>query len=334
MTMDTGTHSTLSRRDAIKLLAGAGAAASTLGRSRPARAASPVRLGTIKTPHWAASWLIPDYVAKGVQVQLVEFKTSLEMISALTAGNLDVGTVGYWHFIRMLDQGANVRAVAGLCSGGTRLVVRKGVTLATWDDLRGKNCAVARGSTQDIQFLLSLKNRGLSMKDINYRDLGGNMAVHISALQQGQMDTSSMWEPFASQVIQQNIATEFSTLYDESFRVNGLVFVPAEYADKNRDAVQAVIDAHVKATDRLVKNSNEFLDIAIKLSGFPRDTMVMANNNSFLEYVLRMDDARKLAAAVQEFGYAKTDVRPKLDTAFDYRFLAKATGKGPKELGA
>jgi hypothetical protein len=60
----------------------------------------------------------------------------------------------------------------------------------------------------------------------------------------------------------------------------------------------------------------------------------MANKNSFLEYVLRMDDARKLAAAVHEFGYAKTDVRPKLDTTFDYGFIAKSTGKSPRELGA
>jgi NitT/TauT family transport system substrate-binding protein len=160
------------------------------------------------------------------------------------------------------------------------------------------------------------------------------MAVHISALQQGQVDTSSMWEPFASQVIQQNIAAEFSTLYDDSFRVNGLVFCPAEYLEKNRDAVQGVVDAHVKATDRLVRNPNEFLETAVKLSGFPRETMVMANKNSFLEYVLRMDDARKLAAAVQEFGYTKTDVRPKLDTAFEYGVLARATGRSPKELGA
>ena len=332
--MGTSTDRGVSRREAIRMLAGVGVAAATAGRPRLAGAAAPVRLGTIKTPHWGASWLIPDQVAKGVQVELIEFKTSLEMISALTAGNVDVGTVGYWHFIRMLDQGADVRAVAGLCSGGTRLVARTGVTLRKWEDLKGKNCAVARGSTQDIQFLLSLKNRGLGMKDVNYRDLGGNMAVHISALQQAQVDTSSMWEPFASQVVQQGIATEFSTLYDDSFRVNGLVFVPAAYADKQRDMVQAVVDAHVKATERLVKSPTEFLDLAIKLSGFPRETMVMANKNSFLEYVLRLDDARKLAAAVHEFGYAKTDVRPKLDTAFDYGFLARATGKAPKELGA
>jgi ABC-type nitrate/sulfonate/bicarbonate transport system substrate-binding protein len=193
---------------------------------------------------------------------------------------------------------------------------------------------VARGSTQDVQFLLALKNKGVALKDVNYRDLGGNMAVHITALQNGQIDTSSMWEPFASQVIQQGIATGFSTLYDESFRVNGLMMVRAEMVEKQRDLVQALVDSVVKATDRLLKNETEFLDLSVKLSGFPRDTMAMANKNSFLEYVLRMDDARKLAAAVQDVGYTKSDVRPKLDSAFDYSFLAKATGRTPKDLGA
>jgi NitT/TauT family transport system substrate-binding protein len=326
---------TLSRRQVLRVVTGAGAGLATAaGRPRRARAAPELRVGAIKVPHWAATWIIPDHLARGVTVKLVEFKTSLEMISALTAGNLDVANIGYWHFIRLLDQGASVKAVAGLSSGGTRLVVRKGVPVTTWADLKGKTCAVARGSTQDIQFLLALKNRGVSRGDITYKDLGGSMAVHITGLQQGQVDTSSMWEPFASQVIQQGIATHFSTLYEEAFRVNGLIYVGAELADRQRDAVQALVDAHVKATERLLANRAEFLDLSVKLSGFPRETMVMANENSFPEYVLRMDDARKLAAAVQEIGYAKTDVRPKLDTAFDYGFLARATGKSPKDLGA
>lgn len=322
----------LSRRTAVTLLGGAMAAPAVL-RSSPARAASTIRMGTLKTPHWSATWLIPNYIGNSTKVELVEFKNSLEMISAMAAGNVDVVTIGYWHFVRMLDQGVNAKAFAGLCSGGTRLVVRKGVTVNDWADLKGKTCAVARGSTQDIQFLLALKNRGLSQKDINYRDLGGNMAVLITALQQGQVDVASMWEPFASQVIQQDIAKQFSTLYDESFSVNGLVVAPAEFIAKNGEAIQALVGAHVKATDQLAVNANEFLDMAVKLSGFPRETMVMANANSVLEYVLRFEDARKLAAAVLEFGYVRTDVRDKLDTAIDYQFIMKATGRSRKELG-
>src|SRR5262245_42679147 len=216
----------LSRRDTMKVLAGT-AVGVYLMSPRVGRAQSTVRIGTIKTPHWAATWILPEYAPKTLQVQLVEFKTSLEMISALTAGSLDIGTIGYWHFVRMLDQGADVKAVAGLCSGGTRMLVRNGAAISKWEDLRGKTCGAARGSTQDIQFQMALKKHGLGQSDINYRDLGGNAAVHITALQQAQVDTTSIWEPFASQAIEQNIAREFSTLYDDSFRVNALVMVPA-----------------------------------------------------------------------------------------------------------
>src|SRR5438094_1024334 len=97
----------LSRRDALKVVA---ATAAALARPRRVAAATELRLGTIKVPHWAATWIIPETIAKGVDVKLVEFKTSLELITALTAGSLDVGSIGYWHFIRMLDQGASVKA--------------------------------------------------------------------------------------------------------------------------------------------------------------------------------------------------------------------------------
>jgi hypothetical protein len=94
------------------------------------------------------------------------------------------------------------------------------------------------------------------------------------------------------------------------------------------------VAAHVKATDRLLKNPDEYLELGMKLVGFPRETMQLANKNSFPEYVLRMDDARKLATAVFDLKYTKSDVRPKLDGAFDYRFVTQATGKSAREMGA
>ena len=325
---------TVSRRKALALVGGAVSTAGVLRSPSRASAATTIRFAASKVPHWAATWKIPDYVGSGIRVELIEFKTSSEMISALTAGSVDLAAIGYWHFIRMLDLNANVKAVAGVCSGGTRLVVRNGVTVKDWPDLKGKVCAVARGSSQDIQFLLSLKNKGLSVKDIDYKDLGASLAVHITALQQGQVDVAAMWEPFASQVIEQNIGTQFSTLYDESFRVNGLLLGHSSFIDKNAEAVEAVVAAHVKATDHLNANPNDFLDLAVKISGFPRKTMMMSNSNATLEYVLRANEARKLAAAVLEFAYIRNDVRAKLDANMDYSFLAKVTGKSPQELGA
>lgn len=117
----------LTRRDALLGLYASIAALSSATPSRPAWAGSTIRVGNIKVPHWAAVWMIPDLVPKSVSVEMVEFKTSLEMIAAMSAGSLDIATIGYWHLVRLLDQGANVKAVAGICSGGTRLVVRKGI---------------------------------------------------------------------------------------------------------------------------------------------------------------------------------------------------------------
>ena len=133
------------------------------------QAAVPVRVGAIKVPHWAAVWEIGSYIPTGHAVELVEFKTSLEMIAALTAGSLDIATIGYWHAVRMLDQGADIQALAGICSGRSRLVVRSEVKVDGWKGLRGKACSVSRESTQDLQFLLAVKNNGLTLKDIDYR---------------------------------------------------------------------------------------------------------------------------------------------------------------------
>jgi ABC-type nitrate/sulfonate/bicarbonate transport system substrate-binding protein len=302
--------------------------------ARPAKGATPLRVGNIKVPHWAAVWMIPDFLPKSVSVEMVEFKTSLEMIAAMSAGSLDVATIGYWHLVRLLDQGADVKAISGVCSGGTRLVVRKGAGIKTWADLRGKACAVSRGSTQDLQFLLALKSNGMGIKDIDYRDLGSNMAVQISALQKGEIDAASMWEPFASYVIAQDIATNFSTLYGQSFHVNGLMVLPTANLSANREQVQAVVSALVKSTDSLLADPQQRLQFSMKLSGFNQSTMELANQNSILEYILRKKEAKAMAAGAHEFGYAHSDVSPKMDSALDYTLLEAATSKHANELGA
>lgn len=322
-----------SRRRAVRLLAGAIAAPAIIG-VRPAAAATTIRLGVPKVPHYAATWTVPDYMPAGMAVEFVEFKAATEMVSALVSNNVDMAGIGYWHLVRLLDQGADVEAVSGLCSGGTRLVVRKDAGIKEWADLKGKTTAVARGSIQDVQFLLASRSKGLTPKDVGYRDLGGSLAVHITALQQKQVDASSMWEPFASQVIQQGIADQFSTLYDDSFRINGVVAARGDFVKSSPDAVRAVVAGIVKGTDRLNASASDFLNFSVKLSGFPRETMEMANKNLFLESEMRMPEARKLAEAVHDFGYAKSDVREKLATAFNYRFLSEVTGKSAKDLGA
>lgn len=324
----------ITRRNAVKIFAGGLIAPAVIGAPGVVRAASAIRVGAIKVPHWAAVWEIGSYMPAGRAVELVEFKTSLEMIAAFTAGNLDIATIGYWHAIRMLDQRADIQALAGICSGGSRVVVRKDVAVGKWQDLRGKVCSVGRGSTQDLQFLLALKNNGLAKTDIDYRDLGGNMAVHISALQQKQIEVASMWEPFASQVIDQGLAVYLPGLYENSFRANGIMVTMAETVGKKRDDIQAIIAAHVKSTDDFNKDAEKYLQHAIKLSGFSREIMKMANANTTLEYVLRKSDAHKVAAVANEFAYARSNVGPKIDSAFNYAFLENATGKKAAELGA
>ena len=45
-------------------------------RPSAVRASGTLRFGTIKSSHQAATWIIPECVPKGVDVRLVEFKTS------------------------------------------------------------------------------------------------------------------------------------------------------------------------------------------------------------------------------------------------------------------
>ena len=183
-----------------------------------AQAQEVVRLGNLKFAHYGAVSYIKEIAPKcGIKVEDRVFAKGLDVMSAILAGELDVGATASEAAISGRAGGAPIYVVAGFAKGGARLVSRSDLAIKSVKDLKGKKVGVTRGGIQEVLLLAELQQAGLTAseqpgKDVQlvllaYADL--NQALigkHIDAMMQS--------EPQSSQAINKGYGTEMLKPYD------------------------------------------------------------------------------------------------------------------------
>jgi NitT/TauT family transport system substrate-binding protein len=192
--------------------------ASLLAATAGAHAQEVVRLGNLKFAHYGAVSYIKEIAPKcGIKVDEKVFAKGLDVMQAIIAGELDVGTTASEAAISGRASGAPIYVVAGFAKGGARLVARSDLKLKSVRDLKGKKVGVTRGGIQEVLLLAELQKHGLSSdsapgKDVHliylaYADLN-------QALLGKNIDAMMQSEPQSSQAINKGFGVEVMKPYD------------------------------------------------------------------------------------------------------------------------
>ncbi|MDB5948765.1 MAG: myristoyl transferase [Massilia sp.] len=192
--------------------------ASLLAAMAGAQAQEVVRLGNLKFAHYGAVSYIKEISPKcGIKVDEKVFAKGLDVMQAIIAGELDVGTTASEAAISGRASGAPIYVVAGFAKGGARLVARSDLKLKSVRDLKGKKVGVTRGGIQEVLLLAQLQKHGLSSdsapgKDVHliylaYADLN-------QALLGKNIDAMMQSEPQSSQAINKGFGVEVMKPYD------------------------------------------------------------------------------------------------------------------------
>jgi NitT/TauT family transport system substrate-binding protein len=192
--------------------------ATLLAAMAGAHAQEVVRLGNLKFAHYGAVSYIKEIAPKcGIKVDEKVFAKGLDVMQAIIAGELDVGTTASEAAISGRAGGAPIYVVAGFAKGGARLVARSDLKLKSVRDLKGKKVGVTRGGIQEVLLLAELQKYGLSSdsapgKDVHliylaYADLN-------QALLGKNIDAMMQSEPQSSQAINKGFGVEVMKPYD------------------------------------------------------------------------------------------------------------------------
>jgi len=122
-----------------------------------------IRLGNLKFAHYGAVSYIKEIAPKcGIKVDEKVFAKGLDVMQAIIAGELDVGTTASEAAISGRASGAPIIVVAGFAKGGARLVARSDVPIKSVKDLKGKKVGVTRGGIQEVLMMAELQKAGLT----------------------------------------------------------------------------------------------------------------------------------------------------------------------------
>jgi len=192
---------------------------------------------------------------QGIDFDLVEFSTGLEVVEAMAAGKLDVLSAGAVISSLLPRGGYTVFLVNDIEIATAQLWVRPDKGVRTFADLRGKRIATTRMSTAHIFLDRALRANGLSSADVEI--VNNNMSAAVSAFIAGEVPAVALWVPFniavRRQVPDAVKLVDASAYYPQSAVIGGWV-ARQDYFAANRDVFARIIRGWADANDHMLRN--------------------------------------------------------------------------------
>jgi NitT/TauT family transport system substrate-binding protein len=200
----------------------------------------------------------------GTDAELVkmDFETLKE---GLATGKIDA-TQGNFKWIKPIEQGLNVRLVAGIHNGCIQLVVPVNSPIKSIKDLKGKTVGVeAIGGGPMILIAMELKKLGIDFKkDVSWKAYPGPQAEQ--AVEKGEIDAIGIWDPWGEIALQKHTYRRiFSSSIDKPYKDLYCCFLGlrTDFITKEPEVAKRVVEAWLKGVDSVAKNPEEAAKIEI-----------------------------------------------------------------------
>src|SRR6478735_7830510 len=253
----------IQRRDFLK--AGAAAGITALGAPAIAQARTKVKVGYLHTPAvdgqiWTGMQS-GSFGKAGVDLELVQFTTGLELFQAMIGGSLD-----------MLATGAVISNFPARGQGKAFLInnvefatahlwVREDMGVKTFADLKGKKISTTTGTTAHVFLDNALRANGIDPKDVEI--VNQRMAEAVTSFISGAVPAVALWVPFniavRDKVPGAKKLVDASAFYPQAAIVGGWV-ASAEYEAKNGAVLQSIIRGWASANDYFIANAEAALE--------------------------------------------------------------------------
>ncbi|SHI93277.1 NitT/TauT family transport system substrate-binding protein [Dethiosulfatibacter aminovorans DSM 17477] len=283
-------------------------------------AAEGYRVGTWKTAQTIQPFYYENYLEEHIEV--LPFTNPGDQKTALLAGDLDMTGTTLVTAITAASKGEPVVIVTALCNKCSALVVGAESGIDSVDDLKGKRIAYVPGTMHHILLLETLESAGLDLESdvdlvrIDFFDMGQSLA-------NGDIDAFCSGEPFPSVAEMEGYGRVLAYPYfDDSIgTINGAMITTRDKINNARDRIQALVNAHVQASEELESDVEFWLTEAEE---FGTDKDVLANASRNMELAWNIDEdyikkAEKLAERMLELGIISD--MPDMEVLFDTSFV-------------
>jgi NitT/TauT family transport system substrate-binding protein len=296
--------------------------------------ADPVRVGYLQSDiHQLPLWVAIEkgyYDQERIKMEVAGiFKAGPELMTAFSAGALDIGYVGAAPATTAVaNKTAKVTLLAQVNTEGSAIVVSKSRKVRTISALVGRTVAIPGYSTvQD--FLLRKALRAFNIETGKVKIIVIKPPEMISALRTEQIDAFTAWEPYPAKAVSSDVGVFLATSGD-IWKDHPCCVLAADsgFLDLHRDQAAGMVRAHVKAIEFIRQNRQEASAIAIKYTGMDELTIRLAMKNVNYTHVLSVDGIREYVEFLTRLKYVNiTNVDKFMDLFVQPTFVAEALKK-------
>jgi len=213
---------------------------------------------------WAQGWFDE---ATGVVNKWVSFDTGADVIMAMTAGSLDISSLGSTPTTVALARRApiSIIAVEMDIADNEALIVRQGINVV--QDLIGKKIATPFSSTSHYALMRLLKIYNIKPSQLQIIDMGSMESA--SAFQTGSIDGAWVWDPAYTAMIKAggHILMASGAVGKMGYPTWNNIVVRNEFAKKYPDVTVNWLRAFLRTVDYYYKNPEDSAKIVGKRLG-------------------------------------------------------------------
>lgn len=273
---------------------------------------SPVRMAYLQNDiHHLACWTAIEkgyYTENKVHVEIAGvFRAGPEIMTAFAAGELDMAYVGEAPAtIAVASRTAKVVAVAQVNTEGSSVVIARDATgISDLKDLTSRTVAIpGHGTVQDFLLRRALSHQGIDLGSLNIIVL--KPPEMISALRASQIQAFIAWEPHPSKAVTMGVGRRLSTSRDLWPGHPCCVLVAsADYIVRHPQKVQAVVRAHMAATDFIGRQPQEALRIGMQYTGMDEQTVKEAFGQVSYTTILNVQAEEEYVHFLKQINYIR-----------------------------
>ena len=196
------------------------------------------------------------FKARGVDVELQAIEGVGDRKQSLAANKIQAMAASLDVSVSAAGEGLPMKFVWAFDSshGADGIIVKKGAGIEKIADLKGKQVAFHKGSASHFMLYTLLEKAGLSDKDITAVDMKASEAA--SAFMAGKVEAAVTWEPHLSKAKAAGDIV-LATTKDTPGLIADILAVSDDFAKKNPQTVQALVDALAEATEYIKKNEDD-----------------------------------------------------------------------------
>jgi sulfonate transport system substrate-binding protein len=274
---------------------------------------NPIRIAYLQNDiHQLACWVALDkgfYAQEGLDIKVAGiFKAGPEMMSAFSAGALDVGYVGVAPATTAVaNRTARVTVLAQANSEGSALVIRKDSRIQSVSELRGKTIAIPGHATvQDFLLHKVLAEKNLLAGQTNVMVI--KPPEMIGALRNRDIDGFIAWEPFPAKAVTMEVGKVL--IYSRDIWKDHpccVLAVDSRFLEGRGEEAKKIVKAHVRATDFINQHPREAMQIGVKYTGMDEKTVSMAMKNVKYAYFFNADAEKEYVHFLSQWKYIKME---------------------------